>query len=244
MHEAKCHDDNCFVTLTYSDEHLPREGSLDRSAFRLFMDRVRKAVGYGKVRYFHCGEYGERFGRPHYHALLFGLDFPDKRRYPNGKEYPEWTSPMLDDLWGLGGCRIGSVSFESAAYLTRYMVKSEVARLNYGHWSQFQRAREEYYAGREPEYHTMSRRPGLGTAWLEQFGNEVYPADEVIARGRPGRPPRFYDKKLEEVDVLEAWQVKRARAEAVRVEEQSEERLDVRERVALAKFHLYSREVL
>ena len=77
VHEASLHERNCFITLTYRDECLPTNGSLDLDAFQKFMKRLRRRFGEG-VRFFHCGEYGENFGRPHYHAILFNLDFSDK----------------------------------------------------------------------------------------------------------------------------------------------------------------------
>lgn len=230
MHEAKCHDKNCFVTLTYDDEHLPSSGSLDRKAFRYFMDRLRKHVGYSKVRYFHCGEYGERTGRPHYHAILFGHDFADKRKLPSGKDYPLWSSVELAELWPAGAAVLGSVTFESAAYVARYVVKKVTG----------ERAKS-HYGGREPEYATMSRNPGIGKAWFEQYADDVYPADEVVARGYASRPPRFYDKMLEAESPLDSWLLKQQRAERLRLEDQTEDRLMVREACATARANLHSR---
>lgn len=231
LHEAKCHTSNSFVTLTYDDGHLPEDGSLDRRHFRYFMDRLRKHVGYSKVRYFHCGEYGDRSGRPHYHALLFGYRPADARRAAGGSDKPYWRSVELEELWGLGRVLGGEVEFESAAYVARYVTKKVTGP----------RAKE-HYGGREPEYATMSRRPGIGKVWFEQFANDVYPADEVVSRGFPARPPRFYDKLLESVDPLEAWRVKRARCESLRPEELTDERLLARETVASARVNLYRRD--
>jgi hypothetical protein len=78
VHEASLHEHNSFITLTYNDENLPADGSLDVRHWQLFMKRLRKRHGSG-IRYFHCGEYGSKHRRPHYHACLFGLDFPDKK---------------------------------------------------------------------------------------------------------------------------------------------------------------------
>jgi hypothetical protein len=74
VHEASLHEKNCFITLTYSPENLPKDGSLDVSHFQKFMKRFRKRFGPG-IRFFHCGEYGESLSRPHYHACIFGFDF-------------------------------------------------------------------------------------------------------------------------------------------------------------------------
>ena len=66
---------NSFITLTYQDSKLPVNGSLDYTHWVKFMKRLRKK--FGRVRYYMCGEYGETFGRPHYHACLFNFDFSD-----------------------------------------------------------------------------------------------------------------------------------------------------------------------
>ena len=71
--ESRMHDENIFLTLTYDDEHLPKDNSVHKDEVQRFMKRLRKAVYPDKVRYFLCGEYGGQFGRPHYHVILFGL---------------------------------------------------------------------------------------------------------------------------------------------------------------------------
>lgn len=196
MHEASLYEENSFLTLTYDDDHLPPDGSLVcprdidgvhyPGDFQLFMKRLRRSLGKKKVRYFHCGEYGERFGRPHYHALLFNHDFSDKVRFGgrDGK-YPTFTSPSLSELWPKGFSVIGQVTFESAAYVARYVMKKVTG----------DRA-ESHYEGRHPEYTSMSRRPGIGKGWYEKFKADVYPLDRVVVRGVNTRPPRFYDNLL------------------------------------------------
>lgn len=233
MHESECHDRNVFVTLTYDEDHLPSDGSLDREAFPLFMKRLRKSIEPAKVRYFHCGEYGDSGGRPHYHALLFGYDAPDKRRVARSSEYPYWTSVELERLWGNGRCILGNVSFQSAAYVARYVTKKITGA-----------AAEAHYKGRVPEYATMSRRPGIGRGWFEQFAHGVYPKDAVVARGFEQRPPRYYDEQLGREAPEELFLVKRARAEALVLSEQVEDRLRVREACATARANLFQRRPL
>jgi len=233
VQEAQLHDENCFLTLTYSDKNLPAGGTLVKKHFQDFMKRLRKWCGK-KIKYYHCGEYGESSRRPHYHALLFGVDFPDKVLFKKSADGSNiYTSAVLDRLWPAGFATSGAVTFESAAYVARYICKKVTGE-----------HAKHFYDGREPEFATMSRRPGIGRGWLDQYANEVYPRDEVITRGFPGRPPRFYDQVLEDVDVLEAWKVRRARQESLRLEDQTEERLVVREKCALAKFNLYRSEVV
>lgn len=99
--EASLHVENSFITLTFSDKHLPANRSLDVSIFQKFMKRLRKEVEPVKLRFFHCGEYGAKTSRPHYHALIFGFGFPDKKflkRTPAGELI--YTSEMLDRVSG------------------------------------------------------------------------------------------------------------------------------------------------
>lgn len=121
MHEASMHKKNVFITLTYSDEHLPYDQSLDLDHFQKFMKRLRKK--HPHVRFYHCGEYGEKTGRPHYHAILFNCDFLDKKIYTIRNENPVYVSQELNNIWGYGLCEIGSVTFESAGYVARYCTK-------------------------------------------------------------------------------------------------------------------------
>ena len=84
IHESKLHNKNCFITLTFNDEHLDSAGSLQKRDFQLFMKRLRKRFPNDNIRYYHCGEYGEQLNRPHHHACLFNFDFPDKKLLTKG----------------------------------------------------------------------------------------------------------------------------------------------------------------
>lgn len=103
--ESFLHSHSWFVTLTYAPEHLPEDGSVSPRTLKLFLMRLRKSAG--AFRYFAVGEYGERGGRPHYHALLFGLADPS----------------LIAPAWGLGHVHVGRVSDASAAYVTGYCTK-------------------------------------------------------------------------------------------------------------------------
>ncbi len=247
MHEASLHADNCFVTLTYSDEAMPEYGSLVLSDFQKFIKRMRKRA---KFRFFHCGEYGEDTKRPHYHALLFGFDFPDKVTWRKSKGYEIWRSPMLEELWRHGNSEIGSVTFESAAYVARYCVKTlQNLRFREGSRDSYLEALDREYSRLDeetgelvlvaPEYVTMSRRPGIGRGWFEKFGAEVYPSDEVIVRGKACKPPRFYDKLLEQESPEEASMLRRSRNRDRDVADETPARLRVREVCAEARLSLY-----
>lgn len=246
VHEASLYEDNCFITLTYDDEHVPEMCSLRVGDFQKFMKRLRKRVG--RVRFFHCGEYGEQFGRPHYHACLFGYDFSDRELWSVRQGVRLYTSAILSELWPFGFSSVGDVTFESAAYVARYIMKKvtgEYADEEFGpYWVVDERTGE--YGRRDKEYVTMSRggrkkgAGGIGAGWFEKFGKEVYPDDFVVVRGVKMRPPRFYDGLYEHTA-----DVKRERRKAAVPHRwnNTPERLRVREQVKLAQISSLKREV-
>jgi len=236
MHEASLHDDNCFVTLTYDDAHVPRFGSLCMDDWQKFFKRLRRRVG--KVRFFGCGEYGEQFGRPHYHACLFGVAFPDRYVWTIRGEHEVFRSPLLEAIWTAGQSEIGSLTFDSAAYVARYCVKKVTGRKAGAHYACVDPETGEM-SSRVPEFATMSRRPGLGTGWFEKFSDDVFPSDEVIVNGVACKPPRFYDRLLEAAAPDEAARVRKERCVARNREDETAARLRVREVCAEAKLTLY-----
>lgn len=234
MHEASLYAANCFVTLTLSEEYLPAGGSLDKSLFQKFMKRLRKRFPDERIRYYHCGEYGDISGRPHYHACLFNFDFPDKYQWSVRKRLPVFRSPILEKLWPLGQSELGSVTFESAAYVARYVMKK---KFGVNAWIHYQSVDLETGESSqvEREYTTMSRHPGIGKPWLDKFMSDVYPDDGVVVRGRLMRPPRYYDVQRELVDEPGALETARERRRARRAEEETPERLAVREQCTRAR---------
>lgn len=186
VHEAQLHDENCFVTLTYDDKHLPFNMSVSIRDLQLFMKRLRKELSYygRKVRFLACGEYGSRNGRPHYHLLLFGMcPVCDVAGHVGNLAY--YSSPLIAKLWPYGFNVVGSLTEKSAAYVARYTVK-KAKTLN-----------GEREDGRTPEFITCSRRPGLGAGWIEKYFPDVYNYDYVVLKdGSKARPPHYYDRWL------------------------------------------------
>lgn len=226
VHEASLYEQNCFITLTYNDEHVPPEGSLLYRDFQLFMKRLRRRFFSSKIRYFMCGEYGEDLGRPHFHACLFNFNFADKtpwRTVTSGTRL--FRSPDLELLWPSGFSSIGEVTFESAAYVARYVMKKVTGE-----------AADAHYFGREPEFCHMSLKPGIGSDWLRLYWPEVVTHGTCRFNGIDVSPPRFYTRRMKR---LEAWEkVEFARdiaAHAVADGENSDERLAAKERVATAR---------
>ena len=254
MHEASLWPASCFVTLTYDNEHLPDDGSLHYEHVQLFMKRLRKRLrGCGPapdqepskpfpIRFYMCGEYGEKFGRPHYHLCLFNCHFGDRvpwRKAPSGSIL--YRSAILEELWPFGFSSIGDLTFESAAYVARYCMKKIT-----GH-----RADEHYRRVDEdgvitqlvPEFNKMSLKPGIGALWLDRYTSDVYPSDEVIVRGKSCKPPRYYDKRFssQHPEIFDdiAWQ--RVLDSIPSREHSTDERLAVRETVAKSRCSLTSR---
>ena len=196
MHEAQLHEDNCFITLTYDDEHLPDDESLNKADFQKFMKRLRKNTGK-KLRYYHCGEYGDRTDRPHYHACLFGYEFLDKIPHSqNANGDTVYTSSMLESIWGNGFCTIGELTFQTAAYTARYIMKKVNGDQAEDHYKRVNTDTGEIYSI-QPEYTTMSRRPGVGAGWYHAYKDDLYPDDTVIVNGKRCRIPKFYDGMYE-----------------------------------------------
>ena len=220
VHEAKLYDDNSFITLTYNDENLPKDGSVDIQHFQKFIKKLRKRFGSG-IRYFHCGEYGENFNRPHYHALLFNFNPGDRRLHSVSGGHRLYTSTTLDECWNHRGyVFVGDVTFQSAAYVARYVMKKVTG----------DRAKE-HYKGRKPEYISMSRRPGIGRDFFAQYHQEMYRDDFIVLDGKKHRIPRYYDKQQELIDPDRLSDIKfnRQLKAAAHSENNSEERLIVRD---------------
>lgn len=253
VHEAKMNVNNCFITLTYDNDHLPENKSVSKYECQTFFKRLRRLTN-AKITYYVCGEYGEScrvcgksqrlcscgrgkfqkgYGRPHYHACIFGYDFQDKIPAPWGGQKGGnklYVSPTLEALWKKGIHSIGEVNFETAAYIARYCTK----KLN------GQRAIE--YEGREPEFALMSRRPAIGKTFLDKYQNDIYPSDMVVIRNNlKCRPPRYYDQKYDLIDNASMESIKQKRKENFNKLDNTFERLKSKEICKQAKSMLLSR---
>ena len=252
------HDHNCFLTLTYDDKNLPDDGSLNHRHFQRFMRNLRQTLkrkGFDQeVRYFMCGEYGEQNYRPHYHACLFGFDFPDKELWSVRDGNSLYRSATLERIWPHGFSTIGAVTWQSAAYVARYIMKKQK-----GHGSakphlqpppdpkyiDFDWLMEtgETKVSKAFEYTQMSK--GIGKPFYDAYRSDLYPHDYVVIDGKQFRIPRYYDKLLERDDpkLLETLKRKRVQRAATKEHDHTPERLRDRETVKKAQVHKLKRQL-
>lgn len=189
--ESKLHAENSFITLTYNEENFPQYGSLNYRHWQLFAHRLRKKIG--AFRFFVAGEYGEQLSRPHYHALLFGLDFADKRKCNSVYSSRDlYQSETLERLWPHGFSTIGNVTYESCRYTASYVCKKITGRMSEAHYSRVIPETGEIIQ-LEPEFARMSLRPGIGAEWFRKYYKEVEQHDAIIINGSRKRVPRYFD---------------------------------------------------
>ena len=244
------HKKNAFLTFTYRPKHLPADGGLHIEDWQKFMKRLRKNLTperkkqrLGPLRYFMCGEYGTENFRPHFHALLFGENFSNDRIFfdQNKRGEIRYESPLLEKLWGKGFCTIGELTYTSAHYVSRYILNKKTGPEAHDHYTRINTETGEEFHVR-PEFTTMSRREGIGSKWLQKYKTDVYPSDEVIHEGKRFRPPRFYDEKLEEVQ-LKLLQKQRRNRIKERQADLTPERMKVREKVLNLKLNTLNRDL-
>lgn len=244
-HEATQHEENSYITLTYNDENLPYDGSVNIIHFQQFMYRLRKSLKPKKIRFYHCGEYGDKTERPHYHALIFGHEWADQKFYKNNKNGDKlYISETLNKTWGHGNCYIGLVTFQSAGYCARYIMKKQTGKHTQEHYQHVDEITGEIY-DRCPEYSSMSRRPGIATSWYAKYATDIFPHDYVITpEGKKIPTPRFYEELYKKTNEDTHRTIKGNRKIKARKNSANSttERLAVREIVLNSKIHKLKRE--
>ena len=268
IHEAQMHTASSFITLTYNNETIPEDGSLKIEHFQKFMKRFRFQIKPARIRFYHCGEYGkvkaslgdslsakenlphpfqgdrEAHGRPHYHAIIFGWDFPDKTQWSIRNGHPVYRSAQLEKLWPFGHSEIGTVTYDSAKYVSGYIQK----KIN-GEESVDYYKRVDYETGEiftlQPEYATMSRRPGIGIPWLEKYHQEIWGYDECIVEGQSNPVPRAYTTRLKQDDPETYKKIvdQRAKNAKLNKHERTPERLAVKDKIGIIRMKRKTREL-
>lgn len=206
MCESEYHEHNYFITLTYDEENVPRSTYVDENGefqesltlvkkdLQDFNKRLRSDLEYnGKdgFRFFACGEYGSASARPHYHMIAFGLELDDLQLWSNNKGVSLYNSPFLSKKWGKGHVVVGSVTFESCAYVSRYIMKK--------HKGQSAHIYDDFNI--VPEFIVMSRKPGIGKDYFSDNFEDIYSHDKIVLPdGKLSKPPRYFDNLMNEID--------------------------------------------
>lgn len=241
-HESRLHNQNAFLTLTYNDQHLPEDYSVHPRELQLFMKRLREYLDRKeegtKVRFYACGEYGSATLRPHYHILLFGYQFSDLQLHRRGRHgHPIWKSETLSTLWPYGWAYTASVGEQSAGYVARYVMKKQIGD---------HRACQDIYYTRihpvygtfhrvQPEFHLMSRRPGLGADWAKRYKSDYFPSDFVIFNGKKAPVPKFYNSNLTEEELADVKKRRKAHFKTIPESERTNRRRAVKATVRDAR---------
>ncbi len=242
VHEAQMHQDKCFVTLTYNEENLPGDEGLDKGHFQKFMKRLRARNEDKKIRYFHCGEYGENLKRPHYHACLFGIDFDDRIPFSATNDVTTYVSEELQEIWGKGFCTLGELNYQTAAYTSRYIMKKITGARAETHYETLDPRTGEIYKI-QPEYITMSlgrkKGEGIGGTFYKKYETDFFPRDEcpIPGKGVYKSVPEYYEKIFAEKDPDTYEQIKERRRiyRDTHKDEYTAARLETKHKVKLAQ---------
>ena len=208
------------------------------------MSRLRKHFKPIKIRFFASGEYGKQSNteRPHYHLLLFGIDFDDKIHCRTGKKQEKsYSSKTLDKIWGKGRTEVSDLNYTTAAYVARYVMKKITGNLAEHAYTRHDEFGELYEL--TPEFGTMSVKPGLGYTWLVKYASDIFPCDHVIIAGKHHPVPPYYFRKLGETDgkIHRKIQLKKKMALLSHKEDNTPARLKVREKVQSLKLNQLKR---
>lgn len=221
MLESSLYENNFFLTLTYDNYNVPFVGfnqidfdfatgevfeitediatNLVPEHFTKFMKDLRAYYSYHfnheNIRFYGCGEYGDNTRRSHFHILCFNLPIPDLMYLKNSNSGSNlYCSKIIEDIWNKGFVVIGDVSFQSCAYVARYIMKKQTGK------------NSVFYTDRglTPPFVRMSRRPGIGFEVYNEKKDKFYRFDELILTDSKGlplkvKPPKYFDR-LYEID--------------------------------------------
>jgi len=267
-HEAQEHSANCYGTFTYANDNLHTQ-SLCHRDWQLFIKKLRNALcrkwsakeieisdslyytadmglrPIPQLKYYMAGEYGSKNRRPHFHACLFGIDMLDKKFWKmnnNGDQL--YTSKTLEEIWGHGFVSIGKVTYESAAYIARYIIDKKTGQ-NAGKYYEHINEDTGEITDLQPEYNKMSLAEGLGKRWLNKYKTDVYPHGYVITRGNKNKAPKYYDKiyKKQEPENHAEMKTQREYEAAKKASDNTPDRLKAKETVKRAQINQLKRDI-
>ena len=244
-HEMQMHPPGTchFVTLTYNDDELPAGGSLHYPHYQKFMKRLRRNARQ-KFRFYMCGEYGDKYGRPHYHAILFGLQLEDLELWRTHQHVKYYRSELVEKSWSHGHVEISEANYKNAAYVARYIMKKVTGDQAEDHYKRIDPITLAEYEV-EPEFTRMSLKPGIGATWYEKYATDIFPGDFCIVDGSKKKVPRYYEQSFKKHDPEKHEEIKKRRRKKARqmAKDTTPDRLRQREICAEARVTKLKREL-
>lgn len=172
MAEADTWEHNEVINLTYNNENLPMNTRADGTQVptlrykdvqdfkKRLLKQWKKKYNQEKIRFLCACEYGENYGRPHYHLIMYNFEAKDKKFYGYTKKgSKEYGSEEISKIWGKGNITIGDVTPETIQYVANYCLKKFKGKKAKGIYKDL---------GIEPESVKSSNRRGLGALFLEK----------------------------------------------------------------------------
>lgn len=248
-HEASLYEDNSYITLTFNEKHYPKDHSVHKKTFQDFMKRYRKEIRKHdpnrKIRYLACGEYGASKRRPHYHAIIFNWRDPKEYLWTIKRGFPLYRSPVLEKAWQFGHSIVGDVTFESAAYVARYVTKKITGDKADKEYELLDRETGEIIRI-EPEFALMSRGDketrGIGFRWYQKYKQDTE-KEYITINGMKVAIPDYYQRIMqeEEKERYEKLKLNKVKNALKRRADNTEERRKQKEKVYQAKNKLLIR---
>lgn len=228
--EASMHEHNYFVTLTYDEFNLHKgefvdfkgdiwDSNLCKRDIQLFVKQFREyeRTTYGNtgIKVFYCGEYGEQYGRPHFHICIFGCsEIPDLTFFEKRGQYDYYKSKLYEGFWShkVNGVRvlrgfvdISEVTFDTVAYTARYCLKKQQGVMK----KDFLEYYDTLDPGTRPELRVqpfvgMSLKPGIASEYYKNHKLQIQKEDLVKYQKKfelfQSKPPRYFDKLFDRED--------------------------------------------
>lgn len=181
-HEMLQHKASSFLTLTYSKKHLPEGGTLIKADLQKFIKRLRFNNPEIKFKHYSIGEYGGKLGRPHYHLILFGLEFQDQTFWKKTKTGNIlYRSKNLEKSWKLGHSYIGKVTLKSIKYVAGYTYKQVLGK-----------KADAHYQGKLPEFNNMSKQPAISLEYYKANKHQIFEKGTVQLEDKHISIPQYY----------------------------------------------------
>ncbi len=246
VHEANLHQYNDFITLTYNNNNLPHDYGLNHLHYQKFIRKLRDRTNK-KIRYYMCGEYGNAtaennyIARPHFHAILFGYQYPDRKNHKVRRGNQTYLSELLSEDWGKGYIETSDVTFKSAAYVARYIIKKQ--KKDSENLIIFDQDTGEVTGRRIPEYTHMSLKPGIGRKYFDMHMMDNY--DYVMIKpGEKMEVPKYYKEALKKEHPILAETLRLARLKKAKESpDNTWSRLKTREYIQELKIQKLKREI-